>query len=428
MIRAMARITLIASGTRGDVQPAIALGTALRDAGYRVRLVAGAGFRAWIEAHGLEAAPSRVDMQAIMASPAGRAWVEHGHDQRRQLRFMRELLAEHADTMIADAAEASEDADLVLSGFTSDAYALAIGERRGIPVASLPLQPAQLATRDGRAMAAAPFPNRVSVVNRWFGRLILEPFPWRMYGEAVNRFRRSIGLAAQTGAEHLAQRRAMPTLHGMSRHVVPLPADWPATCHVTGYWFLDEEPGWTPPPELERFLDAGPPPVVLGFGSMTGGDADATAALVLDAVARAECRAILLAGWSGLDPAGLPPTILGLEEAPHGWLFPRTAAVVHHGGAGTTAAAFRAGVPQVVVPHMADQPYWGRRVHALGAGPKPLPRHRLTADGLAAAIRAATTYGSIGERATALATAIAGEDGRAEAVRRIQSIVAPAMT
>jgi sterol 3beta-glucosyltransferase len=102
--------------------------------------------------------------------------------------------------------------------------------------------------------------------------------------------------------------------------------------------------------------------------------------------------------------------------------------VVHHGGAGTTAAAFRAGVPQVVVPHMADQPYWGRRVHALGAGPKPLPRHRLTADGLAAAIRAATTDGSIGERATALAAAIAGEDGRAEAVRLIRSIVAPAMT
>jgi UDP:flavonoid glycosyltransferase YjiC (YdhE family) len=421
----MTRITLIASGTRGDVQPSIAVGVGLRDAGYRVRVLAGSSFRGWIESRGLEAAPSRVDMQAVMASPAGRAWVQSGHKPLQQQRLMKAIVADVGDDLIRDAAEAAADADLLLSGFTSDAYALAIGEHRGIPVASLPLQPTMLRTRDGRAMTVAPMGDRVSRLNALFGRLILEPVGWRMYGEAVNRFRRSLGLQAQTAADHLVDRRRMPMLHGVSRHVLPLPADWPSSCHVTGYWFLDEDAGWAPSPAVEAFLADGPAPVSIGFGSMTGGDPAETAALVLEAVRLAGVRAVLLSGWGGFDAAALPPSVLVLDEAPHAWLFPRVAAVVHHGGAGPNAAAFRAGVPQVVVPHMADQPYWGRRVVALGAGPRPLPRHKLTAEGLAAALRAATGDAAMRARAGELATAIRAEDGVAEAVRLVRGIVAP---
>jgi UDP:flavonoid glycosyltransferase YjiC (YdhE family) len=421
----MTRITLIASGTRGDVQPAIAVGTGLRDAGYRVRLVAGSTFRSWIEGRGLEAAPSRVDMQAIMASPTGRAWVQSGHRPLQQQRLMREIVDAHAADLIHDAADAASDADLLLSGFTSDAYALAIGEQRGIPVASLPLQPTMLGTRDGRAMSVAPLPTRVSRLNGWFGRLILEPLGWRVYGDAVNRFRRELGLPAQTAGEHLALRRRMPMLHGVSRQVMPLPADWPSTCHVTGYWFLDESAPWTPPPALEAFLDDGAPPVAIGFGSMTGGDPAATSALVLEAVRRAGVRAVLLSGWGGLDAAALPSGVLVLDEVPHDWLFGRIAGVVHHGGAGTTAAAFRAGVPQAVVPHMADQPYWGRRVRALGAGPSPLPRHKVTAASLAGALAALTGDAGMRARARAVATAVRAEDGVGEAVRLIRGFVAP---
>ena len=419
----MARITIIASGTRGDVQPAIALGSALRVAGHAVRLVAGSGFRSWIEAHGLEAAPSRVDMQAVMASPAGRAWVASGHRQLRQQRLMTSIVAEHADALIDDAAGACADADLVLSGFTSDAYALAIGEHRDIPVASMPLQPTLLATSDGRAMTAAPFPDRVSRLNRWFGRAILEPFPWRVYGEAVNGYRRRAGLATQSNAEHTAQRRRMPMLHGVSPSVLRMPADWPATCHVTGYWFLDEAAAPTLPPALEAFLADGPAPVTIGFGSMTDGDPGGSSALVAEAVRRAGVRAVILAGWGGLATAALPEGVLALPEAPHGPLFARSAAVVHHGGAGTTAAALRAGVPQVVVPHMVDQPYWGRRVRALGVGPAPIPRHRLSAEGLARALAVAAGDSSMRERARALAAGIAAEDGCGEAVRIIDGIV-----
>jgi sterol 3beta-glucosyltransferase len=158
---------------------------------------------------------------------------------------------------------------------------------------------------------------------------------------------------------------------------------------------------------------------------MTGADPAHTSALVLEAVRQAGVRAVLLSGWGGFDAGSLPPEVLVLDEVPHAWLFPRAAAVVHHGGAGTTAAAFRAGVPQVVVPHMADQPYWGRRVQGLGAGPKPLSRHKLTAARLAAGLRAATGDATMRDRAGRLAEAIRAEDGVAEAVRLLRGIVAP---
>ena len=219
----MTRITLIASGTRGDVQPAIALGVGLRDAGYRVRILAGSTFRAWIEAHGLEAAPSRVDMQAVMASPAGRAWVQSGHRPLRQQRLMREIVDEHGADLIRDAADAAADADLLLSGFTSDAYALAIGEHRGIPVglAAAPAHDAPDPRRAGdvgRAAAVAGEPGQrvVRAADPRAARLAplrrgRQPVPAR------------VGLPAQTAGQHLAQRRRMPMLHGVSRHVMPLP-------------------------------------------------------------------------------------------------------------------------------------------------------------------------------------------------------------
>jgi sterol 3beta-glucosyltransferase len=157
-----------------------------------------------------------------------------------------------------------------------------------------------------------PWPDRDSLLNYWFGKVLIEPWAWRMYGDITNRFRRDVlGLPPQTSAQYLAALRRILVVHGYSQHIVPHPADWPANLHTTGYWFLDEHEQWQPPDELVRFLDAGDP----------------------------------------------PSTILQLEAAPHVWLFPRMAAVAHHGGAGTTAASLRAGVPTIIVPHIADQPF-----------------------------------------------------------------------
>jgi sterol 3beta-glucosyltransferase len=221
---------------------------------------------------------------------------------------------------------------------------------------------------------------------------------------------------------------------------------------VTGYWFAndmndagDGEPretgpdapsGWRPPADLLAFLAAGPPPVYVGFGSMVGRDPRATTRTVLAAVQRAGTRAILASGWGGVSGAPRPPLaadladalapdrVFVLDEAPHAWLFPRVAAVVHHGGAGTTAAGLRAGCPTVVCPFFGDQPFWGARVAALGAGPPPIPQSRLEPRRLAAAIGTAATDRAMRRRAAALGAQIRGEHG----VARAAAIVRDAIT
>jgi sterol 3beta-glucosyltransferase len=176
-----------------------------------------------------------------------------------------------------------------------------------------------------------------------------------------------------------------PVLTTVSKHVVEQPADWPEHCPITGYLF-DDDSDWTPPQDLRDFLDAGEAPVYIGFGSMPDSKPERTTRLIIDAVQRTGKRAVILTGWAGLGADDVPPNVHVLNYAPHSWLFPRMAALVHHGGSGTTASGLRAGVPGVIVPHNGDQPYWGRRIKELGVGAAPIPRKKLSADNLAAAI------------------------------------------
>jgi UDP:flavonoid glycosyltransferase YjiC (YdhE family) len=172
----------------------------------------------------------------------------------------------------------------------------------------------------------------------------------------------------------------------------------------------------TPPAPLVEFLDSGPPPVYVGFGSMSSRNPAETADLVLEAVARTQQRAIIHAGWGGLQRADLPGSVMMVDGVPFSWLFPRVAAVVHHGGAGTTGLALHAGVPAIVVPFTVDQPFWGSRVAALGVGPTPIPRKRLTQERLADALRSTVADEAMRARAVALGVQIRAEDGVAAAV------------
>jgi UDP:flavonoid glycosyltransferase YjiC (YdhE family) len=189
---------------------------------------------------------------------------------------------------------------------------------------------------------------------------------------------------------------------------------------VTGYWFLEPRDEWTPPPALEAFLEAGSPPVYVGFGSMSSRDPEETADLVMEALARTGQRAVLLSGWSGLQKTDVPDSMFMLEPVPFAWLFPRVAAVVHHGGAGTTAAGLRAGVPSVVIPFFGDQFFWGACVTRLGAGPEPVPRKKLTAERLANAIQQAVSDPTVAERAADVGAKIRAEDGVAGAVAVVE--------
>ena len=210
--------------------------------------------------------------------------------------------------------------------------------------------------------------------------------------------------------------RRGPVLYGFSRHVVPLPTGRERPRHATGYWTLPAGPDWTPPPALAAFLSRPGPVVSIGFGSMAGGDPDATTALAVDAARRAGVRAVLLAGSGGLAATPETDDVFVADAVPHDWLFPRVDAVVHHGGAGTTGAAIQAGVPAVVVPFTVDQPFWASRVAALGVGPAPLPYGQLSAARLADALRQATTDKPMRDRARTLGAAVRAEDGVAAAV------------
>lgn len=414
-------IVIVAIGTRGDVQPLLALGLGLQRRGHPVRMLVGANFRDWVAEHGLATATTAVDIQGMMASRWGQEWSEHGANPLRQLRAMQGLVDEFGWQLALDAWRACQDATAIIGSFTTDVLVASFAEKLGVPQFSALLQPATLATRDGAAAMDAPRPHRISWLNYLTARLLVEPVMWRLNRRLVKRLRAEVlHLPPQSWRDYRAALGRTLILLGYSRHVIPHPADWPPNVHTTGYWFLPPDEHWEPPTSLEAFLAAGPPPICVGFGSMPASDPQQLADLLLQAVEGSGQRAILLSGWAGLRADTLPPTVLSLAAAPHDWLFPRMAAVVHHGGAGTTAAGLRAGVPSVLVPHLGDQFHWGRRIAALGIGPPPIPRRSLTAEKLGAAIRIAATSGAMRQRAQALSERIRAEDGIAEAVRRIE--------
>jgi UDP:flavonoid glycosyltransferase YjiC (YdhE family) len=203
--------------------------------------------------------------------------------------------------------------------------------------------------------------------------------------------------------------------------VLPRPADWPNNSQVTGYWFFDQ-PQWDPPEALSEFLAAGPKPVYIGFGSMVSGDTVAFTQTVLDAVKKSGQRAVLATGWGALngDEGQQGERIFFLRHAPHDGLFPLMSAAVHHGGAGTTAAAVRAGIPSVIVPFFGDQPFWAQCLNRQGVAPPAVERKSLTADGLASALTATQQPGMIRAAAT-LGRAVRAEDGIGEAVRCLRT-------
>ncbi len=277
-------------------------------------------------------------------------------------------------------------------------------------------------------------PNRESLVNLAFHKAMVEPFVWRIMKGPVNRFRRDVlGLPAWNNRGVQRVMRRTPILTGYSRHLVPQPSDWPDTVHTTGFWPLDSDLGFGVPDELTKFLDDGEPPVFISFGSTTKRDSPALTRLLIDAIAVSGRRAIIQSGWAnvgggeGGDDSLLQDHIYHLTTyVPYRELFPRVAAVVHHSGAGTTSWVLRAGVPSVGIPHAGDQPFWAGRVAALGAGPRPIPATKLTADRLAHAIREATSEPAMRESAARLGAKIRAEDGVGTAVSLIEKYLSAA--
>lgn len=410
-------ISLVTIGTRGDVQPVVALGLGLQRAGHTIQILTDRTFEAFIRDFGLEYAPLKADPRQAMQVDIR----QMGGNPLALLRWVSEQYQPLARQGILDIQNASKGTDAILhSSLAFIAYHVA--ESRGLPTMPLYLQPFT-PSRAYNVYAPnlpdwLPFKGKLNwwgahLINLLFFRMIyasinalreellsLDPVPWRVYA-GLDTSRR-------------------PILYGYSPTVVPKPADWGEWLHVTGNWLLDPDADWQPPADLLHFLEAGPTPVYVGFGSMIDHEAESMTRLVVAALAQAKQRGILLGGWSDLGAAGLPQTIFRAGYVPHDWLFPRMAAVVHHGGAGTTAAGLRAGVPNVVVPYFADQAFWGQRVWKLGAGPPPILRKHLAAERLATAIQQAVSMPTMHQAAAIVGEKIRAEKGVENAVRWIE--------
>lgn len=409
------RTVVLTYGTRGDVQPFVALGVGLQRAGHSVCLAAPESFEALVAGRGLEFVPLPGDPAQLARTLVDGAGLNPFLTTRAMAAHTFPLGARVIGAVLA----ACRGAQAIVHSFLFAGGGHAVARMLGVPDFSAQTFPVFASTGAFPALMAPALPmgpayNRLThaLSTQLFWRANQLGYLWvrREYPELPRRLHWPF---ASTN------RVRTPVLFGFSPTIVPRPGDWPEHVHVTGYWFLDADRGWQPPHELVRFLDSGPPPVCIGFGSMVTDEARRLRDMALSVLAQTGLRGILLGDWGQPAPTYLPEDVLALATAPHDWLFPRCSAVVHHGGAGTTAAGIRAGVPAVVVPFTADQPFWGMRAYELGVSPRPIPRRRLAADRLAAALREVTSDRTMRERTRALGQRISAEVGVARAIEVI---------
>jgi sterol 3beta-glucosyltransferase len=409
------RVLIVAVGSRGDVAPLTGLGASLRARGHDVTITGYRMFADLVTGCGLGFRALPGDPRLLEAA----RWRRWGAGPLGAVRLVR-LIADHMRELHNGILTAARhDADVLLLEGMSAIGGYHIAEGLGLPSMGLLLQPVY-PTREfppsivtGRSLG--------SLGNRAAGQALVAMGAPALAGP-VKELRAELGLPRLSTREAILGRpdAHWTVFHGFSPAIVPRPADWPDGLEVVGYWWPERPAAWEPPAGLQAFLDAGPPPVFVGIGSMTPADADRLGELAAAAGRRAGVRMVIQSGQSGLARTGqtdVDSIVVG--EVPHDWLFPKMAAVVHHAGAGTTASGLRAGVPAVSVPMVGDQPFWAARLAALGTGPRPIPYKRLSSPRLAAAIQDAVTHPSYRERAAALARRLASEDGATPVVNMV---------
>jgi vancomycin aglycone glucosyltransferase len=398
------RALLSAVGTRGDVQPLVALAVRLRELGHEARLGVPPNFVEWVRAFGFEAHPVGVEMRV----PAGRAVPLTPEELRRLRESMPDLVTDQFDVLGA----AAEGCDVILGANAHQYAARSIAERRGVPYVVALYAPVALPSPDHAPPPAPGEPREPAGAATNAERWAATRASWNARAlERVNRNRARLGLPAidDVLGHNLTER---PWL-AADAALAPLPATPGVTVFQTGAWILDDA---TPlPAELEAFLRAGEPPLYLGFGSMPA--PEGASRVLVDAARAAGRRAIVSKGWAELALVDDARDCIAVGDVNQQALFPRVAAVVHHGGAGTSAAASRAGVPQVVVPMFGDQFYWASRVRALGLGASVVGT--LGAEALSSALREALEPG-VASRCRMVAKEL-GSDGATVAARRLTS-------
>ncbi len=421
------RITILGLGTQGDIRPAVAVGVALGQAGHRVRLCAPSEFATLAAEYQLDFAAMEVEYKPIPAfTPAGIAG-RLARAGRQVAQAVRDRLfvsdKRPLEKIMNSSWHACHDAELILSGIGCF-WADSIAEKQQVPLGWMSLQPFAL-THNYPELITFSIPFLGGILNRQLQTLLRTQI-WHAAKRGTNHWRATmLNLPPLSGSIPFPRvsRERQPIFYGFSPSVFPLPADWPEQYHSTGYWFLDRREDWTPPDSVVNFLQAGSPPVAIGFSSQRHmqHSPEAITQLIVEVTERTKLRIILLTGAGSL--AELPHVherLLVTSWLPHEWLFPRISAMVHHGGAGTTASALRAGIPSVFIPSHYEQAIWSRRLHRLGAAPPPLSLKRLTAEQLGAAIQQAVSDEQIKARVQALSQEIRRESGLERVVQLVE--------
>lgn len=410
-------IPLLTYGSRGDVQPFLALAVGLQKAGHTVILAAPGRFADFVTSHGVPFAalagdPSEISVRLNNA----------GTNPVRMVSAVRDYVFDIAPEVIRNIRATLSGADLLIHTFLFTTGGHTFARKMGIPDVSVQNFPMFAPTRafPNVSMANVP-PGALSYFSHWLATQVFWYGGNQGYYSLRKKFPADFPNKLYWPFKQTGDRPLTPQIMAVSPTILPPPADWAAShVHTPGAFFFDE-PDYTPPPALTDFLAAGGPPVCISFGSMVHRDAERIGQAMLEALRRTRQRGILLTGWGGWSPDPLPEDVFAIESAPHEWLFPRCSVIIHHGGAGTTAAGLRSGKPNVVVPFAADQPFWGKRVAALGAGPAPIPIKKLDADSLTAALTRAINDAPMLQRAKEIGSRIQSEDGVGAAVKIIET-------
>jgi sterol 3beta-glucosyltransferase len=398
-------IKYMATGTSGDVRPAIALSLGLQKVGHKVSIITTPDFEALVTTVGLDYISITNDEIAnfIPALPT-------------------KNLLNKLWTIFQDA-----DAIICIHFWFVCSY---IAEKLEIPCyisSAIPFS----ATNTFPCLFT---PNSLSLgrIFNWMSYYVFDQQLWQLLRKSLNQWREEVlelpPLPYWSGIIRWINQKQIPCLYSHSPALLPKPPDWSDWLHVTGYWFLDTSNNWQPPKELVEFIEAGSPPIYIGFGHEHEEEwnsktltKETLTKIVLEALARSRQRAILLKGkdYGFSDRVQLPKEVFAIEWASFDWLFPKMAAVVHHGGLGTIHAVLKAGVPSIIVPYDVDNIFWGNRLVELGLSPPLIPQKQLSAKKLAQAIKFVVSDRKIRQNATAISKQVQAEDGVAMAVEII---------
>ena len=439
-------------GSRGDVQPFIALGKVLKDTyGHRVRLATHPVFKQFVTENGLEFFSIGGDPSELMAFMVKNPGLMPGFDTLRsgdvgkrrkeigemikgcwrscievgdgsgveatgnsQESWMDDGLHGNGNRPPVDPKEMPFVCDAIIANPPSFAH-IHCAEKLGCPLHIMFTMPYSPTQAFPHPLANIQSSNADTSMTNYLSYAMVETMTWQGLGDVINRFRQSsLGLepVSLMWAPNMLSRLKVPFTYCFSPALIPKPKDWGNHISLSGFYFLSLATNFTPEPELQAFLDAGPPPVYIGFGSIVVDDPNAMTKMIFDAVKKSGQRALVSKGWGGFgaDQLGIPEGVMMLGNVPHDWLFKHVSCVVHHGGAGTTAAGIACGKPTVIVPFFGDQPWWAAMVAKAGAGPEPTPYKELDGDKLADKITAALQP-EVKERAQELANKISHEQG-----------------